>query len=134
MSYCKLVIVGDLQQCEVCGVSFATTEKVRSVCGVQRTGKKPKGGPGSELKKILARFGIQASPTCKCNARAVLMDYNGIEWCEENIETIVGWLGEEADRRGLPFINAIAAVIVRRAIANAKKNAAINASNDSIAR
>jgi hypothetical protein len=78
-------------------------------------------GPGAELKKLLARIGITASAGCSCNARAKLMNVNGIQWCEENIETICDWLGEEAEKRGLPFIRSAGKLLIRMAIRNAKK-------------
>lgn len=77
-------------------------------------------GPGTELKKLLARVGIVATPTCSCNARAAEMDRQGVEWCEANIDTIVGWLREQATDRGLPFLDAAGRMIVRRAIRNAR--------------
>jgi hypothetical protein len=78
-------------------------------------------GPGTELKKLLARAGITASPDCSCNARARLMDERGIEWCEANIDEIVGWLREEATKRGLPFVDMAGRMLVKRAIRNARK-------------
>lgn len=83
---------------------------------------KPVGsGPGTELKKMLSKIGIKASPTCSCNKRAQVMDDNGIEWCKDNTTTIVGWLREEATKRGLPFIDLAGKIIVKRAISLAEK-------------
>ena len=82
----------------------------------------PTHGPGTELKKILARVGITATPDCSCNARAAEMDRQGVEWCEQNIDTIVGWLREQATARGLPFLDAAGRLLVKRAIKNARKN------------
>lgn len=81
-------------------------------------------GAGAELKKLLARVGIAASPDCSCNARAQAMDERGIDWCEANIDEIVGWLREEAEKRGLPFLDAAGRMLVRRAIRNARRAAA----------
>lgn len=81
-------------------------------------------GPGTELKKLLKRIGITASPTCSCNARARRMDEEEARhpgWCEEHLDEIVGWLREEAKKRGLPFLDAAGRILVRRAIKNAKK-------------
>jgi hypothetical protein len=44
------------------------------------------------------------------------MDAMGPDWCAENIATIVGWLKEEADRRGLPFSGVAADLLVRFSI------------------
>jgi hypothetical protein len=83
----------------------------------------PTHGPGTELKKLLGRVGITASPDCACNARAAEMDRQGVEWCEANIDTIVGWLREQAEARGLPFLDLAGRMLVRRAISNARRNA-----------
>ena len=42
-------------------------------------------------------------------------------WCEANIDTIVGWLREQAEARGLPFLEIAAKMLVRRAIRNARR-------------
>lgn len=83
-----------------------------------------RGGPGTEIKALLSRVGITATPTCSCNARAREMDDRGIEWCEAHLDEIVGWLREEAAKRKLPFFDAAGRVLVRRAIANARKEQA----------
>jgi len=82
------------------------------------------GGPGTELKTLLKYIGIVATPNCSCNARAAEMDRREAEtpgWCAENMETILDWLKEQADNRGLPFVRMGAKVLVRRAISNARK-------------
>jgi hypothetical protein len=43
---------------------------------------------------------------------------------EANIDTVVGWLREEATKRGLPFLDAAGRMLVRRAIRNARRAAA----------
>lgn len=81
------------------------------------------GGPGTELKKLLARVGITATPNCSCNARARAMDANEARepgWCEAHLDEIVGWLREEAEKRGLPFLDVAGRILVRQAIRNAK--------------
>jgi hypothetical protein len=78
------------------------------------------GGAGTELKKMLGRIGIRSTPSCKCNARAREMDARGVAWCADNLETVVGWLREESERRKLPFLAPAARLLVRRAIKNAR--------------
>src|SRR4051812_47283783 len=53
-------------------------------------------GPGTELKRILSKLGINPGPNCSCNARAAQMDTWGIDGCEqpENFATITEWLRE----------------------------------------
>jgi hypothetical protein len=80
-------------------------------------------GPGTELKKLLRKIGITATPNCSCNARARLMDEEEARspgWCEAHLDEIVGWLREEATKRKLPFIDAAGRMLVRRAIKNAR--------------
>ena len=83
----------------------------------------PANGPGTELKALLKKVGITASPTCSCNARARKMDEMGIGWCEseEGMKTILGWLREESEKRGLPFVEFGAKVLVKRALHNARR-------------
>jgi len=78
-------------------------------------------GPGTELKRLLGRLGIRANEACLCDQRAMLMDEEGASWCRENIDVIVGWLREEAERRKLLFWDKGAKLIVLRAIHNAEK-------------
>jgi len=80
-------------------------------------------GPGTELKSLMKKVGIVSSPTCSCNARARKMDEMGIEWCEseDGMKTILGWLREESEKRGLPFVEFGAKVLVKRAIYNARR-------------
>lgn len=79
------------------------------------------GGAGTELKKLLSKIGIKASPTCSCNKRAATMDANGIQWCEENVETICDWLAEESAKRKLPFVRMAGKALIHMAIRRAKK-------------
>lgn len=84
-------------------------------------------GPGAELKKLLAGwpFYIKATPTCPCNARAAIMDANEARepgWCAAHIDEIVGWLREQAQARGLPFMDAAGRALVRRAIRNFQRS------------
>ena len=84
-------------------------------------------GPGAELKKLLGRIGIVATPNCSCNARAKRMDVEEARepgWCEAHLDEIVGWLRDEATKRKLPFLDAAGRVLVRRAISNARKEQA----------
>lgn len=77
---------------------------------------------GTELKKLLKKwFNITATENCSCNARATTMDQNGCDWCENNTDTIVGWLREEAKKRRLPFIDVAGKILVKRAISNARR-------------
>ena len=51
----------------------------------------------------------------------------GCDWCQANIDEIVGWLRESAAERGLPFVDAAGRLLVRRAIANARRKEAADA-------
>jgi len=78
-------------------------------------------GPGTELKKLLAAFGITSTPDCSCDELATGLDSQGCDWCEQNIDTIVGWLREQAESRGLPFLDVAGRMLVRRAIKLARR-------------
>lgn len=82
-------------------------------------------GPGCQLKRLLAKAGFRSVPGCKCDARAAIMDEWGADGCAppERRTEILGWLKEEADRRGLPFSAAGAAALLTLAIALARANA-----------
>jgi len=115
-------------RCVVCGLPDAFCGSPRVCVGnavpeYSAVAAATAGGPGTELKNLLAKVGITASPDCACNARAAEMDRQGVEWCEANLDTIVGWLREEAEARGLPFIDLAGRMLVRRAISNARKAA-----------
>ena len=57
-------------------------------------------GPGGCLKQLIKqRYGIKTKPGCKCNSHARKMDEMGLEWCENNVDEIVGWLREGAAER-----------------------------------
>ena len=83
----------------------------------------PSHGPGTELSKLLKRFGIEPTPTCACRAKAAEMDAWGCDECSkpERIEEVVGVMREEAKARGLPFVDMAARFLVKRAIHNARK-------------
>lgn len=87
----------------------------------------PAAGPGTELKKLLKRMFFEADKKCLCHKRAAAMDSLGPDWCEQNIETVVGWLREAAAERsvaGLLFTETGARILIRRAIRNARRVAA----------
>ena len=97
-----------------------------NVCIVDETCSTPTAhGPGTELKSLLAGwpFRIVATPDCKCTSRAAYMDAKGCDWCEspEGMAEIMGFLREAAEERGLPFLDLPARLLVKRAIANARK-------------
>ena len=79
-------------------------------------------GAGTELKALLSKIGIRSSPTCSCNKRAKTMDEKGVEWCEQNVETICDWLAEESAKRKLPFVRLAGKAIIHMAIRRAKKS------------
>lgn len=71
---------------------------------------------------MLGKLGIKTLGGCKCDARAREMDTRGPEWCDRNLDTIVGWLREEAKRRKLPFFDQATRLLVRHAIRKARSN------------
>lgn len=81
-------------------------------------------GPGYELKAMLALVGLRPTADCPCQSRADLMDRQGPLWCRRNLQLIVDWLEEEADRRRLPFNRRLGGMLVRRAIRRSERSLA----------
>ena len=87
------------------------------------------GGVGTELKKLLEWFGKYTDAGCSCVKHAMIMDSNGVQWCEDNIDTIVGWLAEEASKMkvigftldNVPGFEWSARKLVERSIHTCKK-------------
>jgi len=78
-------------------------------------------GPGTILSGMLEAVGIKSAPNCSCKKRAVRMNAEGNDWCEQNMEEILGWLAEEAKKRNLPFVKTVAKLIVQRAIKKSRR-------------
>lgn len=49
------------------------------------------------------------------------MNTRGPDWCAENIDTIVGWLREESEKRKLPFVDFAGKLLIQRAIKMSRK-------------
>jgi hypothetical protein len=77
--------------------------------------------PGTILSKMIKSVGIQMTDSCSCKRHALEMNEHGNDWCEQNMDTVVGWLREEASRRGLPFMDALGKLLVGRAIKKSRK-------------
>jgi hypothetical protein len=100
------------------------------------------GGPGTELHKLLAAFGLRDFGGCPCRRRAAEMDAKGVAWCRANLDTIAGWLVEAAAHHpllkylarnwlGRLLLKYLARAVVREAIRRAeKKQAAASAIAD----
>lgn len=95
--------------CRVCGLR-APKVAVRPVAtcygpgGLPQTQPQsppPSEGPGTRLKALLRDWlGIEASPTCKCNAMALKMNHRGPEWCEgEGMDEILDVMRTEHAKR-----------------------------------
>lgn len=78
---------------------------------------------GTHLSRLLLKFGITYSPGCKCQSMAAKMDRLGCDWCESEagMAEIIATMRQEAENRGLPFLEAAARLLVRRAVKNARK-------------
>jgi hypothetical protein len=85
----------------------------------------PTHGPGTELSRLLKRFGIEPTPTCACRSKQQQMDAWGCDECSkpERIDEVVAVMRTEAEARGLPFLDVAGRMLVRRAISNARRNA-----------
>lgn len=78
-------------------------------------------GPGTILAEMFSVMGIKSVENCSCKRHALKMNEMGNQWCEENVDTIVEWLKEEAKNRKLMFYAPLAKMLVNRAIKKSKK-------------
>ena len=83
-------------------------------------------GVGTELKKVFRKLGIRITPECLCELRATRMDQMGSQWCLQNIELIIDWLEDEAERQAMLFVRLAAKLLVKRAIRKARKQEQAN--------
>lgn len=108
--------------CTTCGhVAFK-----RKGLAYRRNCRRLAGSPGTagtHLKQLLQSVFVVSTKGCKCQARAEHMNAMGNDWCEQNIETIVEWMKEEAAARGLPYLSTVGRMLVRRAISTARREA-----------
>jgi hypothetical protein len=117
------------KRCTVCGVEDFFCGSARACPAASASPgppAPPTHGPGTELSKLLKRFQINPTPTCQCRAMAQQMDQWGCDEGErpERIDEVVAVMRAEAEARGLPFLDIAGRLLVRRAIANARKAAA----------
>jgi hypothetical protein len=69
---------------------------------VRQPTPKPVGkGPGTELKKMLAEYGVAQQAGCMCDAKAEQMDGWGVAGCLENRNDLVEGLKVEWGKLGL---------------------------------
>lgn len=78
-------------------------------------------GPGTELTKLFRPIRPFVRKGCKCEEHAAEMDRNGCDWCEANLDTIVGWLEQEAAASHLVFSRPMAEKLVTWAIRRARR-------------
>ena len=113
--------------CRRCGVADAFCGSPRQCPGRSVAEPPPPQpithGPGTELSRLLKRFGIEPTPTCACRAKAAEMDAWGCDEASkpERIDEVVAVMRAEAQARGLPFLDVAGRLLVRRAIANARR-------------
>jgi len=113
---CEFVFSKGVAHCPRCGRrALAPNGRLRGICRPRLA------APGTELKALLKTIGITAKPNCSCNKRAKVMDEKGCDWCEENIDTIDGWLADEAKKRKLPYLSLAGKMLIRLAIRRARK-------------
>lgn len=108
-----------------------------------RTDLPPTSGPGTELAKLIgglnrlmgplrAVLGVAAPALresldlkstvgCGCMTRMRKMDEWGVKGCTEHLATIVGWLKESAESKGLHAPDSVVRLLVNRAIKRASR-------------
>mgnify|MGYP003135026977 CR=1 FL=1 len=77
-------------------------------------------GPGTELKALLAKFGIKSSANCSCNAMARKMNKWGAESLD-HMDEIIDVMEKHAKSRKIPFLRSIGRQFVKSAVRRWKK-------------
>jgi hypothetical protein len=80
-------------------------------------------GPGCQLRRSLAWWGIRDDGSCGCGSFAAQMDAWG-QGCWDHLEEIVEHLRGAAEKKGLPFLATAARILVARAIDAARREQA----------
>lgn len=117
MTYCDLSAPD--ATCPRCGF----VSKIRGAIRQCRAPVPTTCGPGCQLARSFAWFGVKDDGTCGCSAYAAQMDAWGPAECWRRMEEIIDHLREAAAKRGLPFIAPAARIAVARAIQAAERDA-----------
>jgi len=108
-------------KCRSCGrVVRSHTGVIRSKCDGQWTAQSRPCGPGCQLKRTLAWWGIRDDGSCGCTEFSAQMDAWG-QGCWDHLEEIVEHLRGAAEKKGLPFLATAARILVARAIDAARR-------------
>ena len=100
-----------------CEASCGTTKRSRTMPTTKATT-----GPGTELSKMLAAWGIHAKEKgCGCRSYQKKMDKGGPQWCRDHKAEILDHLAKEAKKRKLPFVKLAASKLVDLAIRRAER-------------
>lgn len=132
VKYCRFVLAGDCCKCQLCGFVICNTKlPVHRQCDAGYSHAINNQKAGTELKALLKDWlGIEATPTCSCNAMARRMDERGPEWCEgEGMASILEVMRDEHAKRWsdgrtiLPWTDAGARQLVLLACRRARAKA-----------
>lgn len=119
MTDCQL---DSTNRCVWCGWKAKDASWRRRCPSKEANARQPKGGPGTELARILKWLRLTPG-ACQCSMRAADMDKLGAKWCASNMPTILGWLQSEAKARKLRFWRFGAVILVYTAIVLARAKA-----------
>ena len=85
-------------------------------------------GVGTELSKLIPNWAVDKKSACGCSDIAAKMDMYGVNWCEDNKDTIVAHLMSQSDHLipifkivPLKMKKRVAMRLVDKAIENAKR-------------
>lgn len=92
--------LGRLPPKRECKAKLTPEEREKRAAAIEQQKEQAAHGPGTQLHRLLKRItGEGVTASCGCKSHIAEMNRNGPAWCRENVETIVGWLEEEIDRR-----------------------------------
>lgn len=75
-----------------------------------------KNGVGTVLLKLLKKYGIYISSTCRCLAYIDQMNKNGPQWCKNHFSQLLDNLKNESFNQNITFNTEIAEKLLYRAI------------------
>lgn len=101
-THCDFVSQGSVFQCSTCGA--VVCEPRRQICEQKYDPAKDTGtGVGSQLSRILHRFGINPKPGCSCHELRRRMNELGPDGCESELDSLAEELRRQAVKRGWLF-------------------------------
>lgn len=77
-------------------------------------------GIGSCLLMLLGKLNVHYDQLSTAKSKANYLDKQGIDWCENNQDIILGWIKEESNNKNITYNPKLAKILLRLAIKQSK--------------